>query len=72
MTCSICGGLVIWMGPLTALTHAECRSCGGWNCQEVDSPPDEKEEDGDPDYTLDDLEWAERYPHLCDEKGGAE
>lgn len=33
------------------------------------SEADEKE-DGQPDYTLDDLEWAERYPHLCDVKGG--
>ena len=33
MKCSICGGLVTWRGPMYALTHTECGSCGGRNCQ---------------------------------------
>jgi DNA-directed RNA polymerase subunit RPC12/RpoP len=33
MTCSICGGEVQWQGPLSALTHTKCLSCGGTNCQ---------------------------------------
>jgi len=33
MECSICGGLVIWKGPLSELTHTECQSCGATNSQ---------------------------------------
>lgn len=33
MKCSICGGLVTWRGPLANLTHTQCESCGGINCQ---------------------------------------
>ena len=43
MQCSICGGWVIWQGPLTALTHTECQSCGEINCQRV------KDNQGDDD-----------------------
>lgn len=43
MQCELCGGLVTWRGPLSALTHTECESCGGQNCQVVDVPPNEDE-----------------------------
>lgn len=43
MKCELCGGLVTWRGPLSALTHTECESCGGQNCQVVDLPPNEDE-----------------------------
>lgn len=33
MTCSHCGGYVEWKGPLSALTHTECESCGSVNSQ---------------------------------------
>ncbi len=33
MTCSHCGGLVVWVGPLTNLTHSECTICGAIYCQ---------------------------------------
>lgn len=36
MICSICGGGVYWCGPLVALTHTQCLSCGAINSQEVD------------------------------------
>jgi hypothetical protein len=39
MVCKHCGGEVIWMGPLTALTHTQCRQCGGINCQETEFAP---------------------------------
>ena len=43
MKCELCGGLVTWRGPLSALTHTECESCGGQNCQVVEVPPNEEE-----------------------------
>ena len=33
MQCGLCGGLVTWRGPLNALTHTECESCGKKHCQ---------------------------------------
>ena len=36
MQCSICGGLVIWKGPLSNLTHTECQRCGAMNNQIAD------------------------------------
>jgi len=27
---------MVWVGPLTALTHTQCQSCGGVNCQVVE------------------------------------
>lgn len=36
MICQYCGGQVVWMGPLSQLTHTECQDCGRTNCQEVD------------------------------------
>jgi len=41
MICSCCGGQVIWMGPLAALTHTQCQSCGEESCQEPEVQPDE-------------------------------
>lgn len=40
MVCSICGGEVTWRGPLIALTHTQCGSCGEKNCQEVSDDSD--------------------------------
>lgn len=36
MICAHCNGQVTWRGPLSALTHTECESCGRQNCQRVD------------------------------------
>lgn len=36
MECQSCGGLVLWCGPLTNLTHTECQSCGAINNQVVE------------------------------------
>ncbi len=38
MICSICGGVVIWKGPLSALTHTECQLCGEINCHAAEEP----------------------------------
>lgn len=38
MTCSQCGGVVEWKGPLSNLTHTECRQCGAINSQLPDEP----------------------------------
>ena len=43
MQCDLCGGLVTWRGPLSALTHTECENCGGQNCQVVQQPEDDEE-----------------------------
>ncbi len=42
MICRICGGQVIWMGPLSNLTHTECLNCENTNCQIL-----EEDEEGD-------------------------
>lgn len=37
MICERCGTATVrWRGPLLALTHTECSSCGGRNCQRVE------------------------------------
>lgn len=41
MICGNCGGLVTWRGPWSALTHTECESCGGINCQVIEQVEDE-------------------------------
>ena len=46
MTCADCGGLVLWCGPMSNLTHTECNGCGGINCQ---VPEDEEYADCDGD-----------------------
>jgi len=38
MICSTCGGIVIWKGPFSALTHTECQQCGAINNQVVAEP----------------------------------
>lgn len=46
MTCVECGGLVIWIGPLTNLTGRECLKCGAVNpAVEEDQDEDEDEDD---------------------------
>ncbi len=41
MICSHCKTLTVeWKGPLTALTHTECSSCGRTNCQ-IPEPTEE-------------------------------
>lgn len=47
MKCSLCGGRVEWQGPLSNLTHTKCLSCGEINCQEVDPPQDEEDEEAE-------------------------
>ena len=52
MICERCGGLVLWRGPLSDLTHTECQKCGGQNCQvfehhEVDDEPDDEHDCGE-------------------------
>jgi len=44
MECGKCGGLVTWRGPLSALTHTECESCGGINCQLVECEQEDEDE----------------------------
>ena len=44
MQCELCGGLVTWRGPLSALTHTECESCGGQNCQVAEPVADDTDE----------------------------
>ena len=48
MQCERCNGEVTWRGPLSALTHTECGSCGGINCQRV-SGQEEPDDDIDPE-----------------------
>ncbi|EUD09166.1 hypothetical protein PO864_17830 [Providencia alcalifaciens] len=31
MVCADCGGEVVWIGPITNLSHAECKQCGSVN-----------------------------------------
>jgi hypothetical protein len=44
MQCELCGGLVTWRGPLGALTHTECKNCGGQNCQVAEPVGDDTDE----------------------------
>lgn len=39
-------GEVIWMGPLVALTHTQCQSCGGRNCQCPEPLEDDQDVEG--------------------------
>jgi hypothetical protein len=43
MQCERCNGEVTWRGPFSALTHTECGSCGGINCQRV-TPQDDPDD----------------------------
>lgn len=42
MLCSLCNGEVTWRGPLIALTHTQCGSCGEKNCQVVADEDDDE------------------------------
>ncbi len=55
MICSYCSGEVTWRGPLSALTHTECKDCGRTNCQQVDEAA-EFADWGDDDHGPDDME----------------
>jgi hypothetical protein len=33
---------------------------------QIDDDHDDDDHDDEPDFSLDDLEWFERYPHLAD------
>ena len=52
MECSICGGSVIWMGPMSNLTHTECMNCGETNSQIVDPEIDEDDPFADDNETI--------------------
>jgi hypothetical protein len=48
MICSRCHtATVTWRGPLLNLTHTECSSCGGRNCQEIEQDLDERDDPGE-------------------------
>lgn len=38
---------VTWRGPLADLTHTECSRCGGINCQQVERPDAEDDQEDD-------------------------
>jgi hypothetical protein len=45
MICSNCHtDTVVWVGPNVGLTHTECLTCGGVNCQVI---PQEEPEEGE-------------------------
>ena len=43
MRCQACGGYVIWVGPLTNLSHTECLNCNAVNNQEPEDEEDSSE-----------------------------
>lgn len=45
MQCERCNGVVTWRGPLSNLTHTQCESCGGINCQRVEYTEDDNIEE---------------------------
>jgi hypothetical protein len=45
MECASCGGLVVWMGPWSNLTHTECQQCGAVNNQVAEDAKCDEEED---------------------------
>lgn len=51
-----CGGSVTWRGPLSALTHTQCKGCGGINCQVCEPTAEELAE-----IEADSLAAAEAY-----------
>ena len=54
MKCSRCGGYVEWKGPLVDLTHTECASCGGINCQELEMIEDDEIDCNEDEREVDD------------------
>lgn len=48
MICKTCGGIVLWCGPFSNLTHTECQNCGAVNNQLYESEmylTDEEQDD---------------------------
>lgn len=45
MICATCNGTVLWVGPMSNLTHTECQDCGRTNNQMVDTPDDNEGEE---------------------------
>jgi len=45
-----------------------CENCGDFIPYGCDPWMPFDDDDGEPDFTLDDLEWAETYPELCEEE----
>jgi hypothetical protein len=37
-----------------------------WKASDESTAESESGSDEEPDFTLDDLEWSVKYPHLCD------
>jgi hypothetical protein len=52
MICATCGGEVLWMGPITNLTHTECQSCGRINNQVVEMQDDDDDDEVDGDAAV--------------------
>ena len=51
MRCAKCGGVVLWMGPLSNLTHTQCQQCKAINCQEgVDDERTELDDEDDASF----------------------
>lgn len=44
MICSVCGGMVVWCGLWSNLTHTECQNCGATNSQVVEVEENDDEE----------------------------
>lgn len=49
MICSVCGGECEWRGPLSALTHVECKKCGAVDSI-VAGVEDEIDEELEPEF----------------------
>lgn len=64
MECERCGGLVTWRGPMSALTHTQCESCGGINCQIVECG-DSEIDTRDPEMCIHALSVNEDRDLLC-------
>lgn len=45
MICAHCFGTVLWHGPLSNLTHTQCRDCGRINCQQVNEAAEVSDHD---------------------------
>ncbi len=65
-----CGALYVqWLNPLTHQPDLNCVVCPVFEDDEPISGHefyDFDDDDLEPDFTLDDLEWSERYPDLED------
>lgn len=53
MICRACDGLVLWQGPLAALTHTQCVQCGAVNTEKLeDHASPSQETKPQPDRTI--------------------